>query len=65
MKEETCKHCIISHASGFGWAAKNGVPTCKLHYPNRILPDDLRGTYERCEDVIMMKKCKYEKNDEQ
>ena len=56
----SCINCIVSHASGFGMEAWPGVPTCRLHRPNRYLPDDLRGTYERCMDVIQSGNCRYE-----
>lgn len=58
-KWETCAHCVISHASGFGDMGMIGTPTCKLYWPQRSLPDDLRGTYEQCFDVQLNGKCKY------
>ncbi len=59
-RNRQCKNCLVSFASGFGLKPKSdGVETCCL-YPNNTGYDKLRGTYERCVDIQMLNKCKFE-----
>ena len=58
-KSKTCVYSIITYASEFG-----KEPTCSAYHPDRVLPNNLRGTYELCGFVQLMGKCRYEEDKE-